>query len=141
MGRKSKKVAVTDEIRDYLQRGEQLPPDQCILDVKHVAQVIGVSRTSLYKYGLVEEIRAAAKRQQADSNLPPSDSGRTAWRTVIERLRTALSHAEQRNKALLVRLQFVEANAARLGIDPEQLYKPLPKPDRSVAKTGHKAKQ
>jgi hypothetical protein len=137
MGRKSKQAQVTDEVHTYLRQGEWLAPDQCILDVKHVAQAIGVSRTSLYKYGLADDIRAAAKRQQERANLNPAEARRSRWRDLIQQLRVELSIAEERNKSLLKCLQLVEDNAARLGIDPEELFVPLPKPDRSLPITGH----
>lgn len=136
MGRKSKQTEVTEEVRTYLLQGEWLAPDQCILDVKHVAQAIGVSRTSLYNYDLADDIRAAAKRQQKHANLSPAAARRSRWRDLIRQLRLELRIAEERNKSLLRRLQLVEANAARLGIDPEELFVPLPKPDRSTSITG-----
>ena len=37
MGRKSKQAEVTGLVHTYLRQGESLAPDQCILDVKHVA--------------------------------------------------------------------------------------------------------
>jgi hypothetical protein len=137
MGRKSKQAEVTVLVQSYLRQGETLAPDQCILDVKHVAQAIGVSRTSLYKYGLADEIRDAAKRQQKYANLSPAEARRSRWRDLIRQLRVELAVAEERNKSLLRCLQLVEANAARLGIDPEELFVPLPKPDRSMPITGH----
>jgi hypothetical protein len=126
MGRKSKQAEVTGLVHTYLRQGESLAPDQCILDVKHVAQVIGVSRTSLYKYGLADDIRAAAKRQQKYADLTPAAARRSRWRDLIRQLRIELAVAEERNKSLLRYLQLVEANAARLGIDPEVLFVPLP---------------
>jgi hypothetical protein len=136
MGRKSKQAEVTGLVHNYLRQGETMAPDQCILDVKHVAQAIGVSRTSLYKYGLADEIRDAAKRQQKYANLSPAATRRSRWRDLIRQLRQELEIAEERNKSLLRCLQLVEANAARLGIDPEELFIPLSKPDRSTSITG-----
>lgn len=137
MGRKNKQAEVTELVHTYLRQGEWLAPDQRILDVKHVAQAIGISRTSLYKYGLADEIRAAAKRQQEHANLKPAAARRSRWQDLIRQLRVELGIAEERNKSLLRCLQLVEANAARLGIDPEELFVPLPKPDRSLPITGH----
>jgi hypothetical protein len=136
MGRKSKQAEVTGLVHRYLLQGESSAPDRCILDVKHVAQAIGVSRTSLYKYGLADDIRMAAKRQQKYAKLSPAEAKRSRWRDLIRQLRIELGIAEERNKSLLRCLQLVEANAARLGIDPEELFVPLPKPDHSTSITG-----
>ena len=80
-------------------------------------------------------IRVAAKRQQKHAKLSPAAARRSHWRDLIRQLRLELGIAEERNKSLLRCLQLVEANAARLGIDPEELFVPLPKPDRSISKT------
>ncbi|MCZ7673736.1 MAG: hypothetical protein M5U34_44800 [Chloroflexi bacterium] len=101
-----------------------------------MAAAVGVSRTSLYKYDLAIEIKAAADRQRenvglSDTTLPPYRLG-----NVVRQLRQELALAETRNKALLGQINIIEANAARLGVDPEELYRPLAKPVRSVSQAG-----
>lgn len=136
MGCKSKQEEVTRAVRAYLVAGEGRPTEQVQLDVMHVAAAVGVSRTSIYKYGLVEEIRAAARRQRERMGLPAGNGNRHRWRETIQKLREELAQAEERNRLLLAQLNLIEANAARLGIDPEELYQPLAKPIRSVARNG-----
>ncbi|MFZ0547512.1 MAG: hypothetical protein WAM60_18845 [Candidatus Promineifilaceae bacterium] len=136
MGCKSKQAEVSTAVRAYLVAGERQPLEQCQLDVTHVAAAIGVSRTSIYKYGLVEEIRAAAQRQQERVDLKTGNNAGDRWRATIQQLRKELVQAEERNRLLLARLNLIEANAARLGIDPEELYRPLVKPIRSVSRHG-----
>lgn len=136
MGRKCKKTEVTDAVRAFLATAVTLPPDECAIDVKNVAAAVGVSRTSLYKYDLAAEIKAAADRQRgnvglSDATLPPYRLG-----NVVHQLRQELALAEARNKALLGQINIIEANAARLGVDPEELYRPLAKPVRSVSQAG-----
>ena len=134
MGRKSKKAEITRAVREYLVKVETQPPgEQSTIDVKHVAAVMGVSRTSLYQYGLAEEIKAVARRQREQSHL--SDCHRS---DQIRQLRQELKLAEERNKALLAQINVIEANAARLGIDPEELFKPLAKPVRSASRAGRR---
>lgn len=136
MGRNSKQEEATRAVRAYLVAGESQPPEQHQLDVKHVAAAVGVSRTSLYKYGLVEEIRVAARRQRERMGLPAGSGNRHRWRETIQKLREELAQTDERNRLLVARLNLIEANAARLGIDPEELYRPLVKPIRSVARNG-----
>lgn len=136
MGRKCKKTEVTDAVRAFLATAVTLPPDEYAIDVKSVAAAVGVSRTSLYKYDLAIEIKAAADRQRenvglSDTTLPPYRLG-----NVVRQLRQELALAETRNKALLGQINIIEANAARLGVDPEELYRPLAKPVRSVSQAG-----
>lgn len=133
MGCKSKQAEVSVAVRAYLATGESQPPEQCQLDVTHVAAAVGVSRTSIYKYGLVEEIQAAAQRQRARA---AGNGARDQGQETIQKLRGELKQGEERNRLLLAQLNLIEANAARLGIDPEELYRPLVKPIRSVSRHG-----
>lgn len=136
MGCKSKQAEVSTAVRAYLLAGESQMPEQCQLDVAHVAAAVGVSRTSIYKYGLVAEIRAAAQRQREWVGKQVGNNAGDRQRETIQRLRQELKQAEERNRLLLVRLNLIEANAARLGVDPEELYQPLVKPIRSVSRQG-----
>ena len=136
MGCKSKQAEVSTAVRAYLLAGESQPPVKCQLDVTHVAAVVGVSRTSIYKYGLVEEIRAAAQRQQERADKLAGNNAGDRQRETIQRLRQELKQGEERNRLLLLQLNRIEANAARLGIDPEELYQPLVRPIRSVSRQG-----
>lgn len=136
MGCKSKQAEVSKAVRAHLLAGESQLPEQCQLDVTHVAAAVGVSRTSIYKYGLVEEIRAAAQRQREHAGELAGNNAGDRQRETIQRLRQELKQAEERNRLLLVQLNLIEANAARLGIDPEELYRPQVKPIRSVSRQG-----
>jgi len=136
MGCKSKQAEISVAVRAYLSAGESRPPAQCQLDVAHVAAAAGVSRTSIYKYGLVEEIRAAAQRQRERAGKLAGNNAGDRQRETIQRLRQELKQSEERNRLLLVQLNLTEANAARLGVDPEELYQPLVKPIRSVSRQG-----
>jgi hypothetical protein len=137
MGRKNKQAEVTAAVRRYLEiDGERLQDEQR-LDIRHVASAVGASRTTLYKYGLDEEIKAARQEQAALS-------GRAGPEHYLDnqarQLREALQQAEARNKALVGQITLIEANAARMGIDPEELYRPIAQPDRSVSHAGRRGR-
>jgi len=134
MGRKSQETALAAAVQSYLEAAKLSKPGDCQLDVKGVAAALGVSRTSLYKYGLDELIKEAQRQMtppmENATKKPPRLSD------MLTDLRRELKQAEQRNKALVIRLNLVEANAARLGIDPEELYRPLVKPVRVLSHAG-----
>lgn len=136
MGRKDKQEQVTGAVQDYLEKVENLTPDEVVINVKSVAAVLGVSRTSLYKYGLDSAIKAAAKRQRERMGLDEQAAKRRRASDIALKLRADLRLAEERNKGLVAQICLIEANAARLGIDPEALYQPLAKPVRSVSHAG-----
>lgn len=130
MGRKSQETALTSSVEAYLETARRNPAAYR-LDVKSVAAALGVSRTSLYKYGLDSMIHEAQRQL-----LEAGEERSYRMSDLLSELRQQLKLAAERNKALLTQLNVVEANAARLGIDPEELYRPLPKPMRAVAHVG-----
>lgn len=142
MGRQSKREQTIQAVGVYIKKAEQQSPDQYPLQVKAVAERIGCSRTLLYKYDLAEIIQAANRRQREHFGLTGKNGLRRGLAEVVAKLRSDLALAHERNKALVARLNMVEANAARLGIDPEELYQEIVKPDRSQshAITGRKSR-
>jgi len=54
----------------------------------------------------------------------------------LQKLGGELKLAEEGNKHLVARLALVEANAAGLGIDPEELYRPVMKSVRTHSHAG-----
>lgn len=134
MGRQSKREAVTKAVRAYLSLAESRLPGEYPLDVGSVATSVGCARASLYNYGLQTDILAAAERQRDRQQLPINGG----LKGQLRQLRAEIAVMEQRNLALLERLNLVEANAVRLNIDPEELYRPLPLPPRQVSQAGRK---
>lgn len=130
MARPSKRQQVTAAVNDYLAAAETHSPEEFPLDVASVAQAVGCVRASLYNYGLQHSILAAAQRQRLRH--PAGTDGE------VRRLRAELVACEQRNRALLERLNLVEANALRLGIDANALYQPILKPFRLLPSTGRR---
>ena len=130
MGRLSKREQVTAAVNAYLTLAETRSPEEFPLDVGSVAKAAGCVRASLYNYGLQHTILAAAQRQRLHH------PARTSSENVLRQLRAELAACEQRNRALLERLNLIEANALRLGIDVDTLYQPLLKPSRLLPSTG-----
>lgn len=98
--------------------------------------MVGASRTSLDAYALADEIKAAARRQRERSGLGGDAVHRRRLRDRVRQLRRELTLAGERNKALLAQMAIIETNAARSGIDPEELYRLPAKPIRSVSDAG-----
>ncbi len=141
MSRQSQQEELTRELHAYLTTAEKQSPEDYPLDSRSVAKVLGVSPTTLYKYHFQEPIREAARRQQENakqaSKKPPLHSPKER----LQKLGEELKLAEERNKHLVARLALVEANAARLGFDPEELYRPVLKPVRTVSYAGKQGAQ
>jgi hypothetical protein len=105
-------------------------------DVRSVAAALGVSPTTLYKYGLNGEINAAERRQRENAPLSGAAIERRYFQDQITHLNAQLEQERERSKGLVRRIAIMEANAARLGFDPEEMHKPILKPVRAMSRTG-----
>jgi hypothetical protein len=141
MPRKSQESALREQVQAYLTLAEGHLPEESPIDVQSVAAALKVSRTTIYKYGLEQEIRVAAERQQKRAKLSGTATERYAYADMIRQLRQNVEQEQERNKKLVERLVIVQANAGRLNIDLEELFKPLPKPNRTISHASRGAKK
>lgn len=136
MPRSSVREDLLRRVRDHLAVAEAYPAEECPLDVRSVAAALSVSPTTLYKYGFNREINAAEQRQRKDGHVSRSEIERRSFHDQVHGLSQELEKERERNKALVARIAMMEANAARLGFDPEEMYKPILKPVRTVSRAG-----
>lgn len=141
MARPSKYEEVSVALKRYLEAAETDTVAEYPLDIKSIAIRLGVSRTTLYTYQFDQEIRAAEKRRSANQQPSTEDIERQTLADTIQKLRGELAQAQERNKNLLGVINIIEANAVRIGMDPEELYRPIPKPLRQVTRAGHGMKR
>ena len=141
MPRHNQQEELTAALRAYLAEALKHSPEDYPLDGRSVAKVLGVSPTTLYKYRFQETIREAAKLQQESAKQVSKKPPLSSPKERLQKLGEELKLAEERNKHLVAQLALVEANAARLGIDPEELYRPVLKPVRTVSHAGRSGKQ
>lgn len=136
MPRKSKEEEIKSSLLEYLAIAETHTPEEHSLDVRAVAEALKISPTTLYKYQLDREIHAAEQRQREHAKLAGKTLDKHDSTTIIRDLKTALEQERERNKNLVGQIAIMEANAARLGFDPEEMYRPLLKPVRTVSRAG-----
>jgi hypothetical protein len=123
-------------LRDHLALAEAHMAEECPLDVRSVAAALGVSPTTLYKYGFNREINAAEQRQRENGHASSKEIERRCFRDQVSGLSEELEKERERNKTLVGRIAIMEANAARLGFDAEEMYKPISKPVRTTSRAG-----
>jgi hypothetical protein len=131
MARPSIQTAVTEKVRAYIAQALKTSPELMPLSTFAVAKAIGNDRRVLKKYRLDEEIANAAKVQKRARRIG-ADATRRTQDERIEALNLERNRTAAQVNALLGRLALIEGNAKRLGIDPEELYRPLLPPDRRV---------
>jgi hypothetical protein len=134
------RLSVRDQLhrrlRDYLAIAEAHTPDETALDVRSVAAALHVSPTTLYKYGFNNDVNAAGRRQRENALLSSAAIEQRFFEDQLVQLRTELDKERERNRQLVGRIALIEANAGRLGIDPEELYRAVLKPVRSMSRAG-----
>jgi hypothetical protein len=123
-------------LRDHLALAEAHTAEESPLDVRSVAAALGVSPTTLYKYGFNREINASEQRQRECGHVSGREIERRSIDDQVHGLSQELEKERERNKALVARIAIMEANAARLGFDPEEMYKPILKPVRTTSRAG-----
>lgn len=136
MPRVSIRKQLHQRLRDYLAVAEAHPPSEMSLDVRSVAAALRISPTTLYKYGFNDDINAAERRQRESALLSGPEIEKRFFEGQAEQLRTELEMERERNRQLVGRIAVIEANAGRLGIDPEELYRAVLKPVRSMSRAG-----
>jgi HD-like signal output (HDOD) protein len=113
------------------------PPGIVPITLVAVSRRTGVSRMTLRKYGLDAHVREAAERSQAVTRTRIHQVRHEAEDRLRER-DALIAQLRQANEALLAHVALAESNAHRLGIDPDELWQPIPTPPRLVPYTPHR---
>ena len=127
---------VRQAVRDYLAVAASKLPGDAPLNVLAVAKRMGFDWKTLKKYGLDVEIAAAAKQQSSGGRLSPQQGQRRSHADALHDRDQEIALLRQRCEGLVAQICLAEGNAQRLAIDPIELWKPLPVPDRSVSRAG-----
>lgn len=138
MPRPSLKENVRKAVSDYLLVAETKSPEQAPLNTRAVAKLLSFDRKTLKKYGLDEEIAAASKRQARNGKISPKEMERRSMNDKLRDRDQEIDAMRCRCEALIARVCLAEGNAQRLGIDPTELWKPLPVPDRTLPHIGRR---
>jgi len=136
MPRLSVREDLQRRLRDHIAIVETHPAEECPLDVRAVAAALGVSPTTLYKYGFNREINAAEQRQRENGAVSGAVIEQRYFSDQVRALTELLEKERERNKGLVGRIAIMEANAARLGFDPEEMHIAILKPERTVSRAG-----
>ena len=136
MSRPSVREELRRRLIDHLAIAEAYPAEERALDVRSVAAALRISPTTLYKYGFNREINAAEQRQRENAFIAGAAFEQDYFKGEIRRLTEEIEKERERSKGLVGRIAIMEANAARLGFDPEEIHKPILKPVRTMSRAG-----
>jgi hypothetical protein len=135
MSRPSLEENVRKAVREYLLVAQNTSPDEAPLSTLAVARQLNFDRKTLKKYGLNEEIATAAERQAHNWTLSAQELGHRSVNDMLRDRDQEIEVIRRRCEALIAQICMAEGNAQRLGIDPAELWKPLPMPDRRLPHT------
>jgi hypothetical protein len=127
---------VRQAVDAYIAAAATKSVEEAPLNVLAVANHTGFDRKTLKKYGLDVEIAAAAKRQARNGKSSPREIAQRSQADALRSRDNEIAALRARCEGLVARICIAEGNAQRLGIDPVELWKPLPMPDRSVSHAG-----
>lgn len=139
MGRPPARDSIEPQVRDYCERASTASPEEMPLSFLGMSRRLKINRATLKKY-FSDLILESQRKQKAHPNSTARQRRRREFADIVSGKDKTITEMEHRNKALLARLALVEINAARLGINPEELYAPVPKPDRRVSRAGRGGK-
>ena len=132
MARPSIEGQVKEKVSQYIEKAMASSANSMPLSTLAVSVAVGHDRRVLKKYGQ-DLIIAAAEKRRAKSLRTGADEKRRSMEERLEAIQLESKRLEDQSNALLARLALIEGNAKRLGVDPEELYKPLVPPDRRVS--------
>ena len=136
MPRPSIEHKVRQAVDSYITAAVIKSAEEAPLNALAVAHRTGFDRKTLKKYGPVVEIAAAAKRQAGNGKASPRETAQRSQADALRSRDNEIAVLRARCEGLVARICIGEGNAQRLGIDPVELWKPLPMPNRSVSHAG-----
>lgn len=125
-------------VRDYLDRAVESSAEEMPINNSVLARVANTTRSTLSKWLSNQEIEQAVTRQRENRKLSPARKERRALEDMLQNRTREIDILRDRNRILIARLNLVEANAKRLGLDPEELVRPIPKPLRQQSHAGRR---
>ena len=135
MARPPERDIIEPKVREYCNRAVKTTAEEMPLSFLAMSQRLKVNRATLKKYFSIQ-IKAAQQKQQGNTHTAARKRRPLEFAERLRKRDQTISDLTQQNKALLALNALVELNAARLGINQEELYLPVPKPDRRVSRAG-----
>lgn len=136
MSRPRKKDEVLAGVRPYLRRAEVRPADELPITYAALAEATGLDWRTIKRWAAneIEKAQAVQARQQKSARQQEEEF----YAEKLDARDEKIQEWRDKYESLLVRVMLMEGNARRLGFDPDELYQPLVRPDRSVSRAGRR---
>lgn len=130
MPARRKEEGILRAVEAYLREAVERSPEEMPINKSELARVAFTTRMTLNKWVSDEMVKAAQARQRENGRLSPAQKERRALEDMLAERDRTIAKVQEHNRHLLARSNLVEGNARRLGLDPEELLRPLTKPMR-----------
>jgi hypothetical protein len=125
-----RREGLVQKAHDILLKWTKLSPETHPINLARLAQELVVSRQALYDNGLDKELGRYEKLQSKNFSRNQSTPNRKSSDQQIADLKEQVTDLQQKLDGWIERWAAVEYNARMLGIDPNEIFAPLPPPGR-----------
>jgi hypothetical protein len=134
MTRRAVGPGLKQAVQVYLLKAETLPASEMPITYQAIAAATGFDWRSVKKYTEREVTESRVRQQRAGRSARAKEE--QAYADRLQELRDQVADLKRKNEGLHAQMILMEGNARRLAIDPDELYKPLVKPDRTMSRAG-----
>lgn len=134
MGRPPERAETLKKVKEYLGQAETHPPRDMPINFSAIAHATGIDRRTIKRHAAKEV--EAAKKGQAREQMSPRRREEEAYLDKLREKDEERAVWRGKYENMLERAFLIEANAQRLGIDPDTLYQEVERPDRTVSRAG-----
>lgn len=134
MGRPPERAETLKKVKDYLRQAETHPPRDMPINFSAIAHATGIDRRTIKRHAAKEV--EAAKKVQAREQMSPRRREEEAYLDKLREKDEKIAGWRRKYENMLEQALLSEANARRMGIDPDELYREVERPDRTVSRAG-----
>ena len=138
MGRPPERAETVRKVKEYLRKAEVSHPSDMPINFSAIARATGIDRRTVMKHA-AKEVEASRKTQLREK-LSPRRREEQAYLDTLREKDEEIAVWRGRYEKMLERAFLLEANAKRLGIDPDALYQAIKPPDRTVSRAGRRGR-
>gem|GEM_PF-1450259 len=129
---------LVQKAHQILLRWTKLSPETHPINLARLAKELVVSRQALYDNGVDKEIDRYKAHQRKNFSRNRATPSRKSADQQIADLKQQVTSMQQQLDGWVERWAAVEYNARMLGIDPDEIFAPLPEPQRGGGRGAQK---
>jgi hypothetical protein len=126
-----RRETLVQQAHEILLKWTKLSPETHPINLARLAKELVVSRQALYDNGMDKEIDRYRSLQRKNFSPDQSTPNRKSADQQIADLKEQVAGMQRQLDGWIERWAAVEYNARMLGVDPDEIFAPLPDPQRA----------